>query len=92
MEASGRDVVGLEKMDDGVTSVQAAVMGLLALPHSASTSAIMSPPPDIESKVRREEMSASRQLRLLSPGTKGGSEVGKVGTCSLVLLTFPAVA
>lgn len=66
--------------------------GLLAFPHSASTSAMMSPPPEIESKVRREEISASKELRLLSPGTKGGSEVGKGGTCSLVLLTLPAVA
>lgn len=92
-EVGGDEMVGLEKrdVDDGMTSVPAALTGLLAFPHSASTSAIMSPPPVIESKVRREEMSASRQLRLLSPGTKGGSEVGKGGTCSSVLLTSPAV-
>lgn len=36
-------------------------------------------------------MSASKVLRLLSPGTKGGLEEGKGGTCSLVLLTLPAV-
>lgn len=92
-EVSGVEMVGLEKrdVDDGVTSVTTAPMGLLAFPHSASTSAMMSPPPEIESKVRREEISASKQLRLLSPGTKGGSEVGKGGTCLLVLLTLPAV-
>jgi len=46
--------------------------GLLAFPHSASTSAMMSPPPVIESKVSREEISASKQLRLFSPGSSGG--------------------
>lgn len=74
-----------------MVSVPAALTGLLAFPHSASTSAMMSPPPVIESKVRREEMSASKQLKLLSPGTKGGSVVGKGGTFSSVLLTLPAV-
>lgn len=85
--------MGLENrdMDDGVTSVTTAVMALLAFPHSASTSAMMSPPPEIESKVRREEMSASKELRLLSPGTNGSSEAGKGNTCSLVLLTLSAV-
>lgn len=92
-EVSGDDMVGLEKrdVDDGVGSGATGLMELLALPHSASTSAMMSPPPEIESKVRREEMSASRVLRLFSPGTMGGSVVGKGGTCSLVLLTSPAV-
>lgn len=92
-EVSGDDMVGLEKRDVGeaVASVAAGLMAPLALPHSASTSAMMSPPPEIESKVRREEMSASRVLRLFSPGTMGGSVVGKGGTCSLVLLTLPAV-
>lgn len=86
-EVSEEETAGLEKrdVDDGDTS---ALMALLAFPHSASTSAMMSPPPEIESKVRREEMSASNELRLLSPGTMGGSEVGKGGTCSLVLLTL----
>lgn len=85
--------MGLEKrdVDDGVTSVTTLPMALLALPHSASTSAMMSPPPEIESKVRREEMSASKELRLFSPGIKGGSGVSKGGACSLVLLTLPAV-
>lgn len=70
-----------------------APMGLLALPHSASTSAMMSPPA-IESKVRREEMSASRQLRLLSPGVSGGGgDVGSGGgACSLDLLTSSPAA
>lgn len=92
-EVSGDDMMGLEKRDvgDAVASVAAGLMALLALPHSASTSAMMSPPPEIESKVRREEMSARRVLRLFSPGTMGGSVVGKGGTCSLVLLTLPAV-
>lgn len=40
----------------------------LALPHSASTSAMMSPP-EMESKVKSEEMSARSVLRLVSPGT-----------------------
>ena len=86
-EVSEEETAGLEKrdVDDGDTS---ALMALLAFPHSASKSAMMSPPPEIESKVRREEMSASNELRLLSPGTMGGSEVGKGGTCSLVLLTL----
>lgn len=87
------EMVDLEKrdMDDGVKSVTGTLTGLLAFPHSASTSAMTSPPPVIESKVRSEEMSASKQLRLLSPGTKGVSEMGKGGTCSLVRLTSPAV-
>lgn len=91
-EVTGDEMVGLEKTDveDAVNSAATALTGLLAFPHSASTSAMMSPPPVIESKVRSEEMSASRQLRLLSPGTRGGSDVGKGGTCSLVLLTLPA--
>lgn len=94
VEDTGEEMEGLEKRDvDGdVTSVTTALIALLAFPHSASTSAMMSPPPEIESKVRREEMSASKQLRLLSPGTKGGSEVGKRDTCSLVLLTLAAVS
>lgn len=93
VEVRGEEIEGLEKrdVDFGVTSVTTALMELLAFPHSASTSAMMSPPPEIESKVRREEMSASKELRLLSPGNNGGSEVGKGGTCSLVLLTLPAV-
>lgn len=92
VEVSGAETVGLEKrdVDNGVTSGSTGLMAL-AFPHSASTSAMMSPPPEIESKVRREEMSASKVLRLLSPGTMGGSEVGKGGTCSLVLLTLPVV-
>lgn len=89
VEVSGEEMAGVEKrdVDDDVTSVNTGLMALLAFPHSASTSAIISPPPVIESKVRREEMSASKQLRLVSPGTIGGSEVGKGSTCSLVLLT-----
>lgn len=61
----GDEMEGLEKrdVDIGVTAVPVALMELLAFPHSASTSAIMSPPPEIESKVRREEMSASKELR-----------------------------
>lgn len=88
-EVSGEEMKGLEKRDadGGVTvSLTTALIALLALPHSASTSAMMSPPPEIESKVRREEMSASKELRLLSPGTNGGS-----GARSSVLLTLPAV-
>lgn len=81
---------GIKHVDDGLTSVAAALMPLLAFPHSASTSAMMSPPPDMESKVRREEMSASKELRLLSPGAKCDS-VGKGGTCLSAVLTFPAV-
>lgn len=93
VEVSGEEMEGLEKRDvgDDVTSVTTALMALLAFPHSASTSAMISPP-EIESKVRREEMSASKELRLLSPGIRGGSESGKGGTCSVVLLTLPAVA
>lgn len=89
----GEEMVGLEKrdVDDGVTSVNPALMALLAFPHSASTSAMKSPPPEIESKVRREEMSASKELRLLSPGTNGRSQVRKGDTCSLVLLTLSAI-
>lgn len=90
VEAGGEEMVVLEikDIDDGFTLVTAASMALLAFPHSASTSAMMSPPPEIESKVRREEMSASREVRLLSSGTSVGSEVGKGDTCSLVLLTL----
>lgn len=51
-----------------------------------------SPPPEMDSKVRREEMSASKLFRLLSPGSNGGWEVGKGGTYSLALLTLSAVA
>lgn len=93
IEVRGEEMEGLEKrdVDFGVTSVTTALMELLAFPHSASTSAMMSPPPEIESKVRREEMSASKELRLVSPGTNGGSEVCKGSTCSLDLLTLPAV-
>lgn len=40
----------------------------VAFPHSASTSAMMSPP-EMESKVKSEEMSARSVLRLVSPGT-----------------------
>lgn len=92
VEVSVGEIVGLEKrdVDDGVTSVTALIQ-LLAFPHSASTSAMMSPPPVIESKVRREEMSASKELRLLSPGTSGGSDLGKGGACSLLLLTVSVV-
>lgn len=60
-------------------------MGLeaaLAFPHSASTLAMTSPPPEMDSKVRREEMSASKLLRLFSPGSSGGWEVGTGGTRS----------
>lgn len=93
VEVNGEEMEGLDRgdLDDDTSSVTTALMALLAFPHSASTSAMMSPPPEIESKVRREEMSASKKLRLLSPGSRGGSEVGKGGTCSLVLLTLPAV-
>lgn len=63
----------------------------LDFPHSASTLAMTSPPPEIDSKVRREEMSASKVLRLLSPGSSGGWEVGNGGTCSLAVLTLSAV-
>lgn len=66
-------MVGLEKKEDGV---KPELMALLALPHSASTSAMMSPPV-IGSKVRREEISASNELKLVSSGTSGGSEVGE---------------
>lgn len=89
----GGETVALENRDadGGVTSVTAALRALLTFPHSASTSAMMSPPPEIESKVRREEMSASKELRLVSPGTNGSSEPGNRGTCSLGLLTLSAV-
>lgn len=89
----GEEIDGLEiiDVDFSLTSVTMARVGLLAFPHSASTSAMMSPPPEIESKVRREEMSASKVLRLFSPGNIGGSVVGKGGTCSLDLLTLTAV-
>lgn len=63
----------------------------LAFPHSASTFAMTSPPPEIDSKVRREEMSASKLFRLLSPGSNGGGEVGKGGTYSSALLTLSVV-
>lgn len=94
VKVSGEEMLGLNKgdVDDGVTSVTAVLKILLAFPHSASTSAMMSPPPVMESKVRREEISASNELRLVSPGTSGGSEVGDGATFSLVLLTLPVVA
>lgn len=94
VEVSVEEMVGLENrdVDEGEMSLSPVLIALLALPHSASTSAMMSPPPEIESKVRREEMSASKVLRLLSPGISGGSEVGKGGEYSLVLLTLSAVA
>lgn len=53
---------------EGETSEATGVMAPLDLPHSASTSAIMSPP-EMESKVKSEEMSARSVLRLVSPGT-----------------------
>lgn len=92
VEVIGEVMAGLETREDAdaVTAVPVELMAQLALPHSASTSAMMSPPPEIESKVRREEMSASRVLRLVSPGIMGGSEVGNGGTCSSVLLTLPS--
>lgn len=62
-------MVGLEKKDD-------ELIALLALPHSASTSAMMSRPV-IESKVRSEEISSSNELKLVSSGPRGGSEVGE---------------
>lgn len=88
---SGEEAVDLEKRDvyDGEAYETAALMALLALPHSASTSAMMSPPPEMESKVRSEEMSANSELRLVSPGTIGACEVGK---SSLDLLTLPSVS
>lgn len=59
---------GLEKeVYEGDVSTT-GVMAPLALPHSASTSAMMSPP-EMESKVKSEEMSARSVLRLVSPGT-----------------------
>lgn len=64
-----KEDIGLEKdVYEGETSETAGVMALLALPHSASTSAMMSPP-EMESKVKSEEMSARSVLRLVSPGT-----------------------
>lgn len=88
VEVSFGERAGLEKgdVDAGETSVTAVLGALVAFPHSASTSAMMSPPV-IESKVRREEMSASKELR--SPGTNGGSGVDSGVTCSVVLLTLP---
>lgn len=60
---------GLEKeVYEGEVSEMTGVMAPLALPHSASTSAMMSPP-EMESKVKSEEMSARSVLRLVSPGT-----------------------
>lgn len=60
---------GLEKdVYEGEVSEATGVMAPLALPHSASTSAMMSPP-EMESKVKSEEMSARSVLRLVSPGT-----------------------
>lgn len=59
---------GLERVFIGEASETTGVMAPLALPHSASTSAIMSPP-EMESKVKSEEMSARSVLRLVSPGT-----------------------
>lgn len=63
---------GLEKeVYEGDVSEATGVMAPLALPHSASTSAMMSPP-EMESKVKSEEMSARSVLRLVSPGTIAG--------------------
>lgn len=63
------DDSGLEKeVYEGEASGTTGVMAPLALPHSASTSAMMSPP-EMESKVKSEEMSARSVLRLVSPGT-----------------------
>lgn len=60
---------GLEReVFEGEASETTGVMAPLALPHSASTSAMMSPP-EMESKVKSEEMSARSVLRLVSPGT-----------------------
>lgn len=93
VEVRGEETMGLEKrdVDDAVAAVTTALIVLLAFPHSASTSAMISPPPEMESKVRREEMSASKELRLDSPGISGGSGVSKGVACSLVLLTSSAV-
>lgn len=92
VKVKGEETDGLERGDVefGVTWV--TLLKLLTFPHSASTSAMKSPPPEIESKVRRDEMSASKELRLLSPGTNVGSDVGDDGTCSLVLLTLVDVS
>lgn len=92
VEVKGEETEGLERGDVefGVTWV--TLLKVLTFPHSASTSAMMSPPPEIESKVRRDEMSASKELRLLSPGTSAGSDLGNDGTCSLVLLTLVDVS
>lgn len=84
IEVRGEGIEGLERGDVGFDVA-------LAFPHSASTLAMTSPPPEIDSKVRREEMSASKELRLLSPGSIGGGVVGSGGTCSLALLTLSAV-
>lgn len=84
IEAKGEDMAGLETGDVGFDVA-------LAFPHSASTLAMTSPPPEMDSKVRREEMSASRLLRLFSPGSSGGWEVGNGGACSLAVLTLSAV-
>lgn len=66
--------IGLEKeVYEGEASETTGVIARLALPHSASTSAMMSPP-EIESKVRSEEMSARSVLRLVSPGTIGACD------------------
>lgn len=94
VEFKGEELEGSEKRDldfEVTVSVTTVLMELLTFPHSASTTAMISPPPVIESKVRREEMSANKELRLLSPGTSGCSGVDKGGTCSLVLLTLPVV-
>lgn len=65
---------GLEKdVYEGEVSEATGVMAPLALPHSASTSAMMSPP-EMESKVKSEEMSARSVLRLVSPGTIAACE------------------
>lgn len=82
---------GFSSVTSTLASVPNSLMVLLALPHSFSTSAMMSPPPEMESKVRREEMSASRELKLVSPGSRGSALVGTGGACSLVLLTSSVV-
>lgn len=75
--------IGLEKeVYVGDASGTTGVTARLALPHSASTSAMISPP-EIESKVRREEMSARSVLRLVSPGTMGGCDSSPPGDAVL---------
>ena len=82
----GAHVTGAERtgVEDGaavtgVSSVSRALMAALALSHSAATSAMMSPPVVMESKVNSEEMSASRELRLVSPGSSGVPALGETG-------------